>query len=96
MTGSPNAFDGGRSQLYGNFDPAILDATILSLERGLDTGGEELLAREIAMLEAEHDDGFPVAVEARVVNGHSGVEIIKAANDARRGRDEAHVVPMDR
>jgi predicted DsbA family dithiol-disulfide isomerase len=40
LQGSPTyVFDGGRALLYGNFDYAILDATIRELERGLDTGG---------------------------------------------------------
>lgn len=32
---------GARAQLYGNFDHAILDATIASLERGLTLGGSD-------------------------------------------------------
>lgn len=40
LQGSPTfVFDGGRAQLYGNFDHAILDATVESLEKGLDVGG---------------------------------------------------------
>lgn len=42
LQGSPTyVFDGGRAILYGNFDPAILDATIEALERGLHLGGTE-------------------------------------------------------
>lgn len=42
LQGSPTyVFDGGRAQLYGNFDHAILDATLASLERGLEVGGTE-------------------------------------------------------
>ena len=42
LQGSPSfVFDGGRAQLYGNFDHAILDATVQSLERGLDVGGTD-------------------------------------------------------
>lgn len=40
LQGSPTyVFDGGRAQLYGNFNYAILDATILELARGLALGG---------------------------------------------------------
>ena len=42
LQGSPTyVFDGGRAQLYGNFDAAILDATIAALEPGLEVGGSE-------------------------------------------------------
>jgi len=42
LQGSPTfVFDGGRAQLYGNFDHAILDATVESLEKGLDVGGSD-------------------------------------------------------
>lgn len=42
LQGSPTfVFDGGRAQLYGNFDHAILDATVASLEKGLDVGGSD-------------------------------------------------------
>lgn len=40
LQGSPTyVFDGGRAQLYGNFDYAILEATINELARGLEAGG---------------------------------------------------------
>jgi predicted DsbA family dithiol-disulfide isomerase len=40
LRGSPTyVFDGGRSQLYGNFNYAILDATLCGLSRGLEAGG---------------------------------------------------------
>ena len=34
-------FDGGRAQLYGNFDESILEATLDALEKGLDIGGSD-------------------------------------------------------
>lgn len=40
LQGSPTyVFDGGRAQLYGNFNYAILEATINELARGLEVGG---------------------------------------------------------
>lgn len=40
LQGSPTyVFDGGRAQLYGNFNTAILDATIDELVHGLEAGG---------------------------------------------------------
>jgi predicted DsbA family dithiol-disulfide isomerase len=42
LQGSPTwVFDGGRAQLYGNFDEHILDATVASLEAGLLAGGTD-------------------------------------------------------
>lgn len=39
LRGSPTyVFDGGRAQLYGNFNYAILDTTISELARGLEAG----------------------------------------------------------
>ena len=40
LKGSPSyVFDGGRAQLYGNFNYAILEATINELAAGLEAGG---------------------------------------------------------
>ena len=42
-------------------------------------GGKALADEEVAALETEYEGGFPVPVEHAVVMGHSGVEMIRAA-----------------
>ena len=44
--------------------------------------GTEFLDAEIAEIEKEYEGGFPVAVEKRVVLGHTGTEIIRASQDS--------------
>lgn len=55
-------------------------------------GGSELVEAELAALEASYGSGFPVPVESRVVFGHAGAELIKAANDGEDGPAEMVVL----
>lgn len=41
--------------------------------------GEQLIAKELETLKAEYGSGFPVEIKTRVVVGHSGIEVIRAA-----------------
>ncbi|MEE9416972.1 MAG: universal stress protein [Acidimicrobiales bacterium] len=54
--------------------------------------GDKLLEDELAILESEYDGSFPVAVERRVVMGHTGVEMMRAANG--EGRDDGETAEL--
>lgn len=55
-------------------------------------GAEALVARELETLRAGYGEDFPIPVEPRVVMGHSGVEVIKAASGASEGPAELVVL----
>lgn len=59
----------------------------------LKDGGHAFLDNELAELEAEYDGGFPVAVDRHVAVGHTGVELIKAA-EGPEGGDHAELVVL--
>lgn len=51
----------------------------------LKAGGHAFLDKELAELENEYDGGFPVTIDRHVAVGHTGVELIKAAEGAEGG-----------
>ncbi len=55
-------------------------------------GGRELLANELAELEKGYEGGFPVPVDSKMVMGHAGVELIKAAEEGENGVAELVVL----
>jgi len=59
----------------------------------LKDGGHAFLDKELAELEAEYDGGFPVPIDRHVAVGHTGVELIKAAEGPEDG-DHAELVVL--
>jgi len=51
----------------------------------LRSSGEEFLAAELSKLEQDYDGKFPVPVDSNVAFGHTGAEIIKAAEGGDEG-----------
>lgn len=67
--------------------PAVMGTefgAVIELD-ALRDAGEDFLATEMAELEARYEGGFPVPVNAISSLGHSGAEIIKAAQDGPDG-----------
>ena len=59
----------------------------------LKDGGRAFLDKELAELAAEYDGGFPVEIDTHVAVGHTGVELIKAA-EGPEGGDHADLVVL--
>ena len=59
----------------------------------LKSGGQAFLDNELAELEADYDGGFPVKIDTHVAVGHTGVELIKAA-EGEEGGEHAELVVL--
>ncbi len=74
--------------------PAVMGTefgAVIELD-ALRDAGEEFLKVELAELESRYEGGFPVEVEATSSLGHSGAEIIKAAEGGAGGKADLVVL----
>lgn len=58
----------------------------------LQSSGYSFVDNELAELAAEYDGSIPVAIERRVVMGHTGVEMMRAAEGEGRDDGESAVL----